>query len=216
MAAICKLTTSCTERRKSLGRDSDIRRIVRRSGGCGRHRQLGHRRIAADASEFLRIFAHKPTYGLVSQEGFSRGRERKIADMDLAVIGPLARSFRDLRLLLSMMTTGVAAPLRHGKLQGIKATLWLNEPDFALDPETRAPLGVFAERLAAAGAIVEPVACPVSVRQMMFAYTTLLYACRARICLGQFAHSTKRCDRRRNWRWRSAANRSLGRKASSD
>lgn len=37
-------------------------------------------------------------------------------------------------------------------------------------------LAGFAERLAAAGANVEPDACPIPARQMMFAYTTLLQA----------------------------------------
>ena len=128
-------------------------------------------------ASFCGIFAHKPTYGLVAQEGFSPGHERIVADMDMAVIGPMARSVRDLKLLLSIIAdANIEAQAPPAKLRGLKAALWLNEPTFVLDPETQAPLSAFAERLAAAGVEVEPAASPTPARQMMFAYTTLLYA----------------------------------------
>ena len=128
-------------------------------------------------ASFCGVFTHKPTYGLVSQEGSVPWHERIVADMDLAVIGPMARSTRDLRLLLSILTgTGIPAQAQPANLKGLKAALWMSEPEFALDPEVAAPLTGFAKRLAAAGAYVEPVACPVPARQMMFVYTTLLYA----------------------------------------
>ncbi|MCQ4190979.1 amidase family protein [Methylocystis suflitae] len=127
-------------------------------------------------ANFCGVFTHKPTYGLVSQGGFCPASEPVLADMDLAVIGPMARSVRDLRLLLSIMTDAeISAQAPSMKLREVNASVWFDEPSFALDPEIKAPLAAFAEKLAVAGANVAAVACPVATEPMMFAYTTLLY-----------------------------------------
>lgn len=127
---------------------------------------------------FCGVFTHKPTYGLVSQRGaFPLPRGVLAADMDLTVIGPMARSARDLRFLLSIIASGDITPSSPpAKVKGLRVALWLEEPGFTLDPQAKTPLALLAERLAEAGAIVEPVVSPIDTREMMFAYTMLLYA----------------------------------------
>ena len=127
---------------------------------------------------FCGVFTHKPTYGVVSQRGaFPLPQGVLAADIDLTVIGPMTRSVRDLRLLLSIIATAHIPPKwPPAQLKCLRVALWLDEPDFSLDPEVKAPLTAFAERLASMGAVVEPVVSPVPTKEMMFAYTTLLFA----------------------------------------
>jgi amidase len=135
-------------------------------------------------ASFCGIFTHKPTYGLVSQdgfvpphEGFVPGYSKIVADTDLAVIGPMARSARDLEFLLSVMTDErIAAKASAVKCTGLRVAVWLDEPGFGLDPEVKVALEAFVERLSTTGAIIETVRGPVASEEMMFAYTTLLYA----------------------------------------
>lgn len=127
-------------------------------------------------ASFCGIFAHKPTYGIVSQRGFAPlpGLPREI---DMAVVGPMARSARDLRLLLSIIADArIPAEAPPAELKGLKMALWLEEPIFAIDMEVKTVISAFAQQLAAAGAIVELVPSPVDANALMFAYTTLLFA----------------------------------------
>lgn len=58
-------------------------------------------------AHFCGVFSHKPSYGLVSQIGHSLSPG--ITQPDLGVIGPMARTAADLRLLLDIL----AGPARH-------------------------------------------------------------------------------------------------------
>ena len=127
-------------------------------------------------ASFCGVFAHKPTYGLVSQRGLVPP-PGVVADLDLAVVGPMARSARDLRLLLSIIgESPIPAPAPPAELKRLKVALWLDEPAFPLDPDTKATLEAFARRLQTTGAIVDRIACPVSAERLMSTYILLLYA----------------------------------------
>ena len=127
-------------------------------------------------ASFCGVFAHKPTYGIVSQRGLAP-LPGFPGQRDLAVVGPMARSARDLSLLLSIIAdapTPTEAPAIE--LKTLKVALWLEEPTFTLDREVKNIITAFARQLAATGAIVEPVRCPVDPEPLMFAYTMLLFA----------------------------------------
>jgi amidase len=125
-------------------------------------------------ASFTGVFAHKPTYGLVSQRGLVPP-PGFAADLDLAVVGPMARSARDLRLLLDIIAGAPVAPsTAPTELKGLKVGLWLDEPTFPLDGEVRTAVEAFAGRLAASGAIIEAMPCPVDATQLMFTYMMLL------------------------------------------
>ena len=99
------------------------------------------------------------------------------AELDMAVLGPMSRSARDLRLLLSIIADSpVLARVEPIALEGLKIALWLDEPSLTIDPEAKTVIVRFAERLAAIGAVVEPIRSPVAMTPMMFAYTALLFA----------------------------------------
>lgn len=124
---------------------------------------------------FCGIFAHKPTWGLVSQRGLVPP-VGVVADMDLAVVGPMARSARDLRLLLSVLAdTAIPATAPPAELKGLRVGLWLDEPAFPLDAVVRATIEAFAARLAGEGAHVELVPSPIAAERLISTYTLLLF-----------------------------------------
>lgn len=126
---------------------------------------------------FCGVFSHKPTWGVVSQRGHVPPHPGSFAERDLNVVGPMARSARDLRLLLSILEDGPLAPKAPpADLKETRIGLWLDDPNCPLDPEARATLETFAGELRAAGATVEPIASPVDMRALLFAYQTLLGA----------------------------------------
>jgi len=125
-------------------------------------------------ASFCGVYAHKPTHGLVSQRGHVPPAPGTLSEGDLNVVGPMARSVRDLRLLLSVIADGpIAAKAPPADLKGLKVGLWLNEPDYPLDPLGAAAIQDFAGALGGAGAVVQPIK-PVETGPLMEAYTVLL------------------------------------------
>ncbi len=109
-------------------------------------------------ASFCGVFSHKPTWGLVSQYGHVPPSPGSWSERDLNVVGPMARSARDLRLLLSVIENGpLGAKAPPADLKTLRIGLWLDEPSFPLDPEVRAAVERFAAELAAAGAEVIPI-----------------------------------------------------------
>jgi Asp-tRNA(Asn)/Glu-tRNA(Gln) amidotransferase A subunit family amidase len=90
-------------------------------------------------ANFCGVFSHKPTWGTVSQRGHVPPHPGSYAERDLNVVGPMARSARDLRLLLSVMETGPLAPKAPAAdLNETRIGVWLDEPLCPVDPEVRA------------------------------------------------------------------------------
>jgi amidase len=130
-------------------------------------------------ASFCGVFSHKPTWGLVPQAGHVPPKPGTVAPRDLNVVGPMARSVRDLRLLLSLIAQEpIAAGTPPTSLEDLKLGLWLDEPAYPLDSQVRAVIEAFANRLAALGATIEPVR-PVDVAVLTPAYRTLLAAAMA-------------------------------------
>jgi amidase len=126
---------------------------------------------------FCGVFSHKPTWGMVSQRGHIPPSPGSFSERDLNVVGPMARSVRDLRLLLSIIEDGPLAPRApSADLKDVRIGLWLDEALCPLDPAARRVLETFAGEIAAQGAEVEPIASPVDMRALLFAYQTLLGA----------------------------------------
>lgn len=128
-------------------------------------------------ASFCGVYSHKPTWGLVSQRGHIPPRPGSHAERDLNVVGPMARSARDLRLLLSVLENG---PLAHkapsADLKETRIGLWLDEAQCPLDPEVRTVIEAFGLELQTAGAQVELMPSPVDMTALLHAYQTLLGA----------------------------------------
>jgi amidase len=128
-------------------------------------------------ASFCGVFSHKPTWGLVNPRGQVPPTPGSWSERDLNVAGPMARSARDLRLLLSVIEGGpLAAKAPPADLKTARIALWIDEPSFPLDPQVRGSLERFAAELGAAGAEVTPIPSPVHMPTLMGAYQVLLGA----------------------------------------
>jgi amidase len=116
-------------------------------------------------AHFCGVFAHKPSQGLVPFRGHTPpGVPALPLDIDLAVVGPMARSARDLELLLDViagpdepMATGyrlALPPPRHDDLKGFRILVLDTHPLLPTAASVRGAIERFAARLAGAGARV--------------------------------------------------------------
>lgn len=117
-------------------------------------------------AHYCGVYAHKPSLGLVASRGMVPPDVPALpADPDLAVVGPMARSARDLTLLLDVMagpdplTRGVAygltlPPARHRRLAGFRVLVLDRHPLLPTSAAVRAGVGRVAEALVAGGARV--------------------------------------------------------------
>ena len=132
--------------------------------------------LRAPAS-FCGVLSLQPTYGLVPQRGHVPPEPGSLSEPDLNVIGPIARSVRDLRLMISVLSAGhVPAEGRPAALAGLKAGLWLEEPGFFLDTAVKTALERFAADLGREGAEVVPIHGPVRGETLLETYVWLLYS----------------------------------------
>ncbi|OQS16305.1 amidase [Nocardia donostiensis] len=118
-------------------------------------------------AHFCGVYAHKPTLGLAPTRGMVAPPAPTLpTDLDLAVVGPMARTARDLALLLDVMagpdplTHGVAydvalPPARHERLADFRVLIIEDHPLIPTGSAVRAGVNRVAEALVGEGARVE-------------------------------------------------------------
>lgn len=115
-------------------------------------------------AHFCGIFGHKPSRALVSFRGHIPGPPGTQSRPDLAEGGPLARSARDLELLLKVIA-GPAEPERNSwqlamapatmsSLAQARVGLWLGDPLCPVDDELVSAYGQLGRNLEGQGALV--------------------------------------------------------------
>ncbi|MDE0547576.1 amidase family protein [Microbacterium sp. C7(2022)] len=111
---------------------------------------------------FTGVFGHKSTWGIVPSSGHAPGGWEGVAP-PLAVIGPLARSARDLALALEIVAgpddlspfTGLTLPPSpHTRLSDYRVLVLTEHPSAPTDAVIQRAVDETAERIAAAGAVV--------------------------------------------------------------
>ncbi|MEU8681522.1 amidase [Streptomyces sp. NPDC048611] len=117
-------------------------------------------------AHFCGVYAHKPTLGLAATRGMVAPPAPPLpVDLDLAVVGPMARTARDLELLLDVMagpdplTLGTAyevtlPPARHERLADFRVLVLDEHPLIPTGAAVRAGVNRVAEALADGGARV--------------------------------------------------------------
>ncbi|SFW75247.1 amidase [Amycolatopsis australiensis] len=122
-------------------------------------------------AHFCGVYAHKPTLGLAAVRGMVPPSEPALpVEPDLAVAGPMARSARDLSLLLDVMagpdplTFGVAhrvtlPPARHERLGDFRVLVLDEHPCIPTGAAVRAGVHRVADALADGGARVGRHSC---------------------------------------------------------
>ncbi|PKV97287.1 amidase [Amycolatopsis echigonensis] len=118
-------------------------------------------------AHFCGVYGHKPSLGLVANRGMVPPAVPALpVDLDLAVVGPMARTARDLALLLDIMagpdplTYGVAheltlPPARHERLSDFRVLVLDDHPFIPTGTAVRAGVDRVAEALRDAGAQVD-------------------------------------------------------------
>lgn len=118
-------------------------------------------------AHFCGVYAHKPTLGLVPTRGMVPPHAPALpVEGDLAVCGPMARTARDLAVLLDVLagpdplTLGVAyelalSPARHERLSDFRVLVLDEHPLIATGSAVRAGVERVAAALVAGGARVE-------------------------------------------------------------
>jgi amidase len=139
-------------------------------------------------AHFCGVFAHKPSQALVPMRGHTPPGVPPVSrDVDLAVAGPMARTARDLSLLLDVVAgpdapnaTGYRLdlpPARHQALRDFRVLLLDRHPLLPTGGEVRDAIEAFVARLARTGATVAR-SSPLlpDLDRAARAYLTLLFA----------------------------------------
>lgn len=121
-------------------------------------------------AHFNGVFGHKPSFDLVSKRGHIPPPPGALFSGDLSVVGPLARSTRDLEIALSMIMGRDAfdavayepgLPEPRGRQPGeLTVATWLDDPFCPVEAENVALMARAADALEAAGARVDRDARP--------------------------------------------------------
>jgi amidase len=129
-------------------------------------------------AHFCGVFGHKPTYGLVPLRGHIPPPPGMLAQPELGVAGPIARSAGDLALLLPILAgpSGPLAPARHERLADFRVGVWMGDGAYKVDGPYRRALEATIADLAQAGARVEPVMLPVDPHESYQTYLQTLFA----------------------------------------
>ena len=117
------------------------------------------------------VYGHKPTHGIIPSRGHIPGPPGTLAEYDLGVMGPLARSADDLALMLDVLAGPEAAQAtawrlalpapRRGALRDYRVAVWLDDPFAPVDAAVQARGAALVEALRKAGVTVDEGARPV-------------------------------------------------------
>ncbi|MGI9412409.1 MAG: amidase family protein [Hyphomicrobiales bacterium] len=122
-------------------------------------------------AHYCGVFGHKPSWGVVPSRGHTPPGVPKVPqEVDLAVLGPLARSAEDLALALNVIAGPdllaaqgwkLALPKpRKKSLQGLRVALWPDDRVAPVDTEIADRVVAVGDRLARLGATVSDSARP--------------------------------------------------------
>ncbi|HYZ75032.1 MAG TPA: amidase [Chthoniobacterales bacterium] len=117
-------------------------------------------------AHFCGIFGHKPTWGLVPLRGHSL--TELAGEVDMGVIGPLARSASDLAIALNLLASPDSydsglrynLPLGPTGVSGLRVALWPEDEATRTDHETAAALHALGDMLEEHGVLVNRTARP--------------------------------------------------------
>jgi len=142
------------------------------------------------------VCGHKPSWGVVPQHGHLPPPPGTLADTDLGVMGPIARTVDDLELALDIVagphghdTVGwrlELPPARATTLRELRLAAWLDDADYPVDPELGRVLTQAVDSLRTAGARIADRRPAVELPEVVRTYQQLLYP----ILLGTMAQES--------------------------
>jgi amidase len=121
-------------------------------------------------SNWCGVYGHKPSHGIIPGRGHIPGPPGTLAEVDLGMNGPMARSAGDLALLLGIQAGPEAdrahawkldlPPPRRTKLADWRVAAWLDDAAFPVDPQVTRVLADAVAALRSAGVHVDESARP--------------------------------------------------------
>lgn len=119
-------------------------------------------------AHYCGVYAHKPTWGIVSPRGHAV--DGRVAYADISVVGPMARSAADLEIALAAMAgpdeidgQGWRVDLpraRHERLSDFRVAVMLSVPHAEVDDAVQTGVRSVADALAKSGARIDDRASP--------------------------------------------------------
>jgi amidase len=136
-------------------------------------------------AHYCGVCGHKPTYGIIP--GLNQKPPGIVADSDISVLGPIARSAVDLEIALDIMAGAGfpnssawrldLKPARHNRLSDFRIAVMTSAPGFDVDNDYQALLSDMADKIATTGATVSRTARPDI--EISHAYETYILLLRA-------------------------------------
>ncbi|MCG8668010.1 MAG: amidase [Pseudomonadales bacterium] len=115
-------------------------------------------------AHYCGVYGHKATHGLISLEGHVPGPPGTVGEPDLTVAGPMARSAKDLNLLLDIVGGKIPSmdsawdlnlPEKSNRaLSDYKVLMWTEDPSCTIDTRMAAKYQELKQQLEAQGAKV--------------------------------------------------------------
>src|SRR5262249_35752781 len=121
-------------------------------------------------AHYCGVYGHKSTFGIIPTRGYLAGPPGAPSELDINVLGPIARTPDDLELALDVMAgPGDASAIawrvtlpspRRRALRDYRVAAWLDDPGCPVDAEVGARLQAAVDALGRAGARIDERARP--------------------------------------------------------
>ncbi len=124
-------------------------------------------------ANFCGVFSCKPTWGLLPQAGHVPPLPGQPPEVDLNVVGPMARTASDLRLLFRVLAQAdPGAP--SGGIAGLRVAVWTHARGFPLSEQSRIAVQRAGTALEKLGAKTTKINSPVELNLLITTYRDLL------------------------------------------
>jgi amidase len=136
-------------------------------------------------AHFCGLYGHNPSFGLVPLRGHIPPTPGSVAELPMAVAGPIARSAFDLELLFDALAvpgdldrkgkTWRLPPPRQLRIGDFRVAVWADNASYPVEPAYQAAIEEFADELRRVGAKVARIGPPIDPTESRELYALTLF-----------------------------------------